>query len=64
LIHNLRCTPLPWKTEWLNQPIILKATDNKHYTLKLPDGTTAEGTVGQALRINPQTTIQVNQIFG
>ena len=35
------------QTEWLNQPIILKATDNKHYTLKLPDGTTAEGTVGQ-----------------
>ena len=51
------------ETEWLNQPIILKATDNKHYTLKLPDGTTAEGTVGQALRINPQTTIQVNQIL-
>ena len=51
------------QTEWLNQPIILKATDNKHYTLKLPDGTTAEGTVGQALKINPQTTIQVNQIL-
>ena len=51
------------ETEWLNQPIILKTTDNKRYTLKLPDGTTAEGTVGQALKINPQTIIQVNQIL-
>ena len=51
------------QTEWLNQPIILKATDNKHYTLKLPDGTTAEGTVGQTLKINPQTIIQVDQIL-
>ncbi|MDO5073825.1 MAG: polysaccharide biosynthesis tyrosine autokinase [Neisseria animaloris] len=49
--------------EWLNEPFTLTATDKKTYKLELPNGKVLEGRVGQPLKINAKTTLQVNQIL-
>ncbi|UOO82369.1 polysaccharide biosynthesis tyrosine autokinase [Uruburuella testudinis] len=71
MLHNLSSDVDPELTlqtfevqqEWLNKPIILTALNNKSYSLELPDDSHIEGQVGQPLKINPNTTIQVNQIL-
>ncbi|MDO5639125.1 MAG: polysaccharide biosynthesis tyrosine autokinase [Neisseria sp.] len=71
ILHNLSSDVDPELTlqtfevqkEWLNKPITLTAIDNKSYKLELPDESTIDGLVGRALKINPHTTIQVNQIL-
>ena len=71
MLHNLSSNVDPElklqtfevQPEWLNQPITLTTIDNKSYKLELPDDSTIDGLVGHPLKINPQTTIQVNQIL-
>ncbi len=71
MLHNLGSDVDPELTlhtfdvqpEWLNQTFTLTAIDNKSYKLELPDDSTVDGLVGRPLKINPHTTIQVNQIL-
>ncbi|QEY25166.1 polysaccharide biosynthesis tyrosine autokinase [Neisseria zalophi] len=71
LVHNLssdidpeiRIHTFTVGDEWLNQPFILTNQNNKLYTVELPDGRTVNGTVGQALKIGPRATLQINQIL-
>ncbi|WP_373746114.1 polysaccharide biosynthesis tyrosine autokinase [Neisseria dentiae] len=71
LIHNLSSDIEPElkihtfdvEQNWLNQSFVLTAQNSKSYTVELPDGRTLNGKVGQALKLSPQTTLQVNQIL-
>lgn len=71
LLHNLSSDTEPElkihtfdvEQNWLNQAFVLTAQNSKNYTVELPDGRTLNGKVGQALKLSPQTTLQVNQIL-
>lgn len=71
LVHNLSSDIEPElkihtfdvEQNWLNQAFVLTAQNSKSYTVELPDGRTLNGKVGQALKLSPQTTLQVNQIL-
>ncbi|MCQ9326769.1 polysaccharide biosynthesis tyrosine autokinase [Neisseria dentiae] len=71
LVHNLSSDTEPElkihtfdvEPDWLNEAFVLTAQNNKSYTVELPDGRTLNGKVGQALKLSPQTTLQVNQIL-
>lgn len=71
LVHNLSSDTEPElkihtfdvEPDWLNEAFVLTAQNSKSYTVELPDGRTLNGKVGQALKLSPQTTLQVNQIL-
>lgn len=71
LVHNLSSDTEPElkihtfdvEPDWLNEAFVLTAQNNKSYTVELPDGRTLNGKVGQALKLSPQTTLQINQIL-
>lgn len=71
LVHNLRSDTEPELNihtftvdeEWRNKPFTLTAQNKKSYSVELPNGRVMEGKVGQPLKINNQTVLQINQIL-
>ncbi|OSI36265.1 polysaccharide biosynthesis tyrosine autokinase [Neisseria dumasiana] len=71
LVHNLRSDIEPElkihtftvDEEWRNKPFIITAKSKKLYSVELPNDRIMEGKVGQPLKINGQTTLQINQIL-
>ncbi|MDO5070282.1 MAG: polysaccharide biosynthesis tyrosine autokinase [Neisseria zoodegmatis] len=71
LVHNLSNNAEPElkvhtftvADEWRNEPFTVTVKSKKLYSVELPNGRIMEGKVGQPLKINGQTVLQINQIL-